>query len=78
MPKKRANANPLQRTYQVELAIGRLDSLSSLPCVAVQFFPKLWQGRFSPAGLAVSAGSVGDLAASWHTLLSSSFFMKHN
>ena len=52
MPKKNADTNPPQRTHQVELAIGRLDSLSTLPCVAVRFFPNLLAGRFSPAGLA--------------------------
>jgi len=52
MPKKNADTNPPQRTDQVELAVGRLDSLSTLPCVAVRFFPKLLEGRFSPAGLA--------------------------
>lgn len=39
-------------THQVELTIARLDSLSTLPCVAAQFFPNLLEGRFSPAGLA--------------------------
>ncbi|MFQ6036086.1 MAG: HDOD domain-containing protein [Sedimentisphaerales bacterium] len=52
MPKKNADTNPPQWAHQVELAVGWLDSLSTLPCVAVRFFPKLWQDRFSPAGLA--------------------------
>ena len=52
MPKKNADTNPPQRTHQVELAIGRLDSLSTLPCVAVRFFPKLLERQFSPSGLA--------------------------
>ena len=38
--------------HQVELAIGRLDSLSILPCVAVQLFPRLMQGQFSPSASA--------------------------
>ena len=38
--------------HQVKLAIARLDSLSSLPCIAAKFFPNLLEGRFSPAGLA--------------------------
>lgn len=37
---------------QVELAIGQLDSLSTLSCVAVQFLPKLTQNHFSPAQFA--------------------------
>ena len=37
---------------QVELAISRLDSLSTLPCVAAQFVPKLSQSHFSPALIA--------------------------
>ena len=36
---------------QVELAICRLESLSTLPCVMAQFFPRLFQGQFSPSGL---------------------------
>lgn len=37
---------------KVELAIGDSSSLSVPPCVAVQYLPKLLQGRFSPSSLA--------------------------
>ena len=37
---------------KVELAINELDSLSIPPSVAVQYLPKLIQGRFSPASVA--------------------------
>jgi len=37
---------------QVELAISRLDSLPTLPCVAIQYFSKLSQSRFSSPDLA--------------------------
>jgi len=50
MPNKLFNTTAVAQ--QVELAIGRLDSLSTLPCVAAQFFPKLLQGQFSPSVLA--------------------------
>jgi putative nucleotidyltransferase with HDIG domain len=36
---------------QVELAVGRLDSLSILPCVAAQLLPKLLQSQFHPSAL---------------------------
>ncbi len=36
---------------QIKLAIGKLDSLSILPCVAVQFYSKLLQVQFSPSTL---------------------------
>jgi len=49
MPDEPANITIAQ---QVELAIGRMDSLSTLPCIAAQFFPKLLQGQFSPSMLA--------------------------
>ncbi len=39
-------------TQQIELAVSGLDSLSTLPCIAVQFLPKLLQGQFSPSALA--------------------------
>ncbi len=52
MPDKKADTNPPQRTHQVELAIGQLDSLSILPCVAAQLFPRLLQGQFSPSASA--------------------------
>jgi len=63
MPQKDADTNLPQRTEQVELAVGRLDCLSTLPCVAVRFFPNLLEGRFSPAGLADIIESDPALAA---------------
>jgi putative nucleotidyltransferase with HDIG domain len=36
---------------KVELAVGELDALSVPPCVAVQYLPKLLQGRFSPSSV---------------------------
>lgn len=49
MPDKEADTAIAQ---QVELTIGRLDSLSTLPCVIAQFFSKLQRGQFSPSALA--------------------------
>jgi putative nucleotidyltransferase with HDIG domain len=46
MPDKKADT---AIAHQVELAIGRLDSLSILPCVAAQLLPRLMQGQFSPS-----------------------------
>ena len=37
---------------QTELTVSRLDSLSTLPCIAAKFFPKLLLGQFSPSSLA--------------------------
>ena len=36
---------------QVELAVGRLDSLSTLPCVGAKLFSRLRQGQFSPSSI---------------------------
>ena len=49
MPDEKADTAIAQ---QVELTIGQLDSLSTLPCVVAQFFFKLLQGQFSPSALA--------------------------
>ncbi|MBA7655627.1 Adaptive-response sensory-kinase SasA [subsurface metagenome] len=49
MPEEPANTTV---TQQIELAVSGLDSLSTLPCIAVQFLPKLLQGQFSPSALA--------------------------
>jgi putative nucleotidyltransferase with HDIG domain len=49
MPDEPANTTV---TQQIELAVSRLDSLSTLPCIAVQFFSKLIQGQFSPSAAA--------------------------
>jgi len=56
------NADPTV-AQQVELAIGRLDSLSTLPCVAVRFCPRLSESQFSPAALADIIESEPALAA---------------
>jgi len=37
--------------HQIELAIGRLDSLATLPCVAARFFPKLLEGQLTSSAL---------------------------
>jgi len=37
---------------ETELTVSRLDSLSTLPCIAAKFFPRLLQGQFSPSALA--------------------------
>jgi putative nucleotidyltransferase with HDIG domain len=37
---------------QVELAVTGLPSLSTLPCIAIQYLPKLSQGHFSPSSVA--------------------------
>ncbi len=44
MPDKKADTTI---AHQVELTISRLNSLSILPCVAAQLFPRLLQGQFS-------------------------------
>jgi putative nucleotidyltransferase with HDIG domain len=36
---------------QVEQAVGRLDSLSTLPCVGAKLFSRLRHGRFSPSSI---------------------------
>jgi putative nucleotidyltransferase with HDIG domain len=45
-------SNPTTAAQQVELAVGRLDSLSTLPCVGAQLLSRLPQGQFSPSALA--------------------------
>lgn len=45
MPDIQFNASTVAR--RVELAVGRLESLSTLPCVAARLFSKLLQGPFS-------------------------------
>jgi len=49
MPGILSNASTAAR--RVELAVGRLDSLSILPCVAARLLPKILQGAFSPSAL---------------------------
>jgi putative nucleotidyltransferase with HDIG domain len=36
---------------QVKLAVGRLDSISTLPCVAAKLFSRLRKGQFSPSSI---------------------------
>lgn len=55
---------------QVELAIGQLESLSTLPCVAIQYFSKFSQSRFSCADLA-------DLVESDPALAAKIFWLSH-
>jgi len=50
-------------TRQTELAVARLDSLVTLPCVAIQYFSKFLQSRFSPSDLADIVESDPVLAA---------------
>jgi putative nucleotidyltransferase with HDIG domain len=54
MPEKLADTNPpdVWRARQVELAIGQLESLSTLPCIAVRFLDKLLQPQFSLSAIA--------------------------
>ncbi len=49
MPDEKFALNP---SHQVELVIRRLDSLSTLPSVAVKFFSRLLQSQFSPSDVA--------------------------
>jgi len=49
MPDRLSNAKIAAQ--QVELAVGRLDSLSTLPCVGAKLFSKLRQGQFSPSSI---------------------------
>jgi len=53
----------------VELAIGRLDSLSTLASVGAQLFTRLLQGRFSPSTLAETIESDPALAAQTLSLM---------
>jgi len=50
-------------TSQTELAVARLNSLVTLPCVAIQYFSKFLQSRFSPSDLADIVESDPALAA---------------
>lgn len=55
--------NPETAARQVELAVARLDSLSTLPCIGVQLFSRLKQGQLSSAALADVVQSDPALAA---------------
>jgi len=54
---------------QVELSICRLDSLSTLPCVAVRLVSALSQAQFSPSALAETVESDPALTAKVFSLL---------
>jgi len=64
MPDRLSNAKIAAQ--QVELAVGRLDSLSTLPCVGAKLFSRLRQGQFSSSSiidiiesdLALTAGTL--------------------
>ncbi|MHC4584711.1 MAG: HDOD domain-containing protein [Planctomycetota bacterium] len=49
MPDESANT---RIALETELTVSQLDSLSTLPCIAAKFFPRLLQGQFSPSALA--------------------------
>jgi len=59
----RAEGADTAAARQTELGIGRLDSLMTLPCVAIQYFSKFLQSRFSPSDLADIVESDPALAA---------------
>lgn len=59
----RAEGADTAAARQTELGIGRLDSLVTLPCVAIQYFSKFLQSRFSPSDLADIVESDPALAA---------------
>ncbi|MBN2593204.1 MAG: HDOD domain-containing protein [Sedimentisphaerales bacterium] len=48
---------------QVELAVGRIDSLSTLPCVGAKLFSRLLQGQLSPSSIIDIIESDPSLAA---------------
>jgi len=48
---------------ETELSVSRLDSLSTLPCIAAKFFPRLLLSQFSPSSLADIIESDPALAA---------------
>jgi putative nucleotidyltransferase with HDIG domain len=55
---------------QVELAVGRLDSLSTLPCVGAKLFSRLRQGQFSPSSIIDIIESDPALTAGMLSLIS--------
>jgi len=65
-------SNPKIAAQQVELAVGRLDSLSTLPCVGAKLFSKLRQGQFSPSSIIDIIESDPALAASALSLIGTS------
>jgi putative nucleotidyltransferase with HDIG domain len=58
-----AEFNARTAAQQVELVIGRLDTLSIPPCVGAQLLTRLLQGRFSPSAAADIVESDPSLAA---------------
>ena len=65
-------SNATIASQQVELAISRLDSLSTIPCIAAQFLPKLLQGQFRSSVLADIIESDPALATRILSLISQS------
>lgn len=66
--------NPQKTTIasqQVELAVGRLNSLSTLTCVAAQFLPKLLQSQFHHSALSEIIESDPALTSRILSLISS-------
>ncbi len=54
MPDKLSNSVPIDDVgiaRQVEFAVGRLDSLSTLPCIAALYLPRLIQVQLQPSSL---------------------------
>jgi len=66
MPDRDADKSAAQ---QVELAVRRLDSLSTLPCVAARFLSQLWQTQASTAALAEIIESAPALSAKIFSLM---------
>ncbi len=54
---------------QTELTVSRLDSLSTFPCIASKFFPRVLQGEFSPSSLTDIIESDPALTASILSLI---------
>jgi putative nucleotidyltransferase with HDIG domain len=70
MPDKPENA--AIASGQVELAIRRLDCLSTLACIAAQFLPKLLQSQFHPSSLLEMIESDPALSSKILSLISQS------
>jgi len=68
MPDRLSNTKIAAR--QVELAVGRLDALSTLPCVGAKLFSKLRQGQFSPSSIIDIIESDPALTAGMLSLIS--------
>ena len=70
MPDKPNNATIA--SGQIEIAISRLDCLSTLACIATQFLPKLLQSHFQPSALVDIIESDPALTSRILTLISHS------